>query len=454
SFRSAKELQKCIEILPSGPRWKYVVIETEFHTKHILHLFFRDVIACLQVLLSDPVLTDHVEFCPHKIFTSAKRVHQIYHDWLTGDCAWELQTQLPPGSILLDIILSSNKTHITLIGNCQVHPLLISLANISSSSRNKELNNAYLLLALMLIPKFTSSNPLSTGMLADRLLHQVIDLVVEPLKKAAQYGRMMSDPAGNSKYYFTLLTAYIADTPEAHVLTCVRNNASHVTTMMKSQFGDCFRHLSRTAHLTLLQLHAITTSPSTLPAYFKACKPHLNGVNAPFWQDWALTEPSIVFGPEPLHHVHKMFWDHNFCWAINLLGEAELDFRFLLLQPLTGYHWFSDGVTLLRSPSGRDHRNIQQYIIGIVAGAAPRRCITALCALNDFRYYAQAPRFSEEDITRMQNALKEFHDNKSSIIDNGARTHWQIPKLELLKSVTLSIRLQGAPMQWTTDIHN
>lgn len=312
----------------------------------------------------------------------------------------------------------------------------------------------------MPIPKFTHPNQRLRGMLADRLLHHVISIVIDPLKIAAQYGRMMSDPVGNSKYCFTLLAAYIADVPEARVLSGVRGNASHVTTATKKQFGDSFRHPTRTALATLSELNAIiaTISPSDLLPFFKACHPSLNGVDRPFWGDWALAEPAISFGPEPLHHWWKFSHDHDLQWAVNLVGADELDYRFTLLQPLIGYRRFPEGVTVLKSPTGRDHQNIHRYLIGVIAGAVPRHCLIALRALNDFRHYAQAPSFRDGDIANLDRALKEFHDYKSSIIKAGARggkyviQHWDIPKLELFQSVTTSIRLQGSPMQWTAEV--
>ncbi|KAI6041911.1 hypothetical protein EDC04DRAFT_2601376 [Pisolithus marmoratus] len=342
-------LRKHLEILPSGPQWKFMVIEVDFPIKQPPLLYFCNVIECLQALLSDPTLIGHIKFCPCKIFDSAEKIHQVYHDWLTGDHAWELQiilkerqNLLPPGAMLLGVILLSDKMHMTTF---------------------------------------------------DRLLHHVIDIVIVPLKKAAEYGCMMNNPFRNSKYCFTLLAAYVADTPEACVLSCMCSSTSHVT-MAKS---------------------------NDLPEYFKACKgDHLNGVNAPFWQNWPLTEPYIVFGPEALHHFHKMFWDHDLQWAINLVGTTQLDFRFTLLQPLTSYCQFKEGVSALRSPSGQDHCNIQCYIIGVIAGAVLQECLIAMHALNEFWYHAQASHFEEGDVTRLQSILKEFHDKKASTINTEA----------------------------------
>jgi hypothetical protein len=95
------------------------------------------------------------------------------------------------------------------------------------------------------------------------------------------------------------------------------------------QFGDAFQHEPRTASTTIAQLHAIeaVVDPWNLEAYVQeAAKFSLNGVHWPFWRDWALAEPSKFLTPEPLHHWHKMFWDHNAKWCIHVLGSAEIDF--------------------------------------------------------------------------------------------------------------------------------
>ena len=51
---------------------------------------------------------------------------------------------------------------------------------------------------------------------------------------------------------------------------------------------------------------------------------HHKGVHHPFWHDWPLSDPSENFTPEPLHHWHKMFWDHDAQWCICTVGPAEI----------------------------------------------------------------------------------------------------------------------------------
>jgi hypothetical protein len=113
----------------------------------------------------------------------------------------------------------------------------------------------------------------------------------------------------------------------------------------------------------------------------------------------------------------------------------------------------------LKQVTGREHRDIQRYIVAIITDVVPKGFLIAICSLMDFRYLAQAPEISEQDCIHIDNVLRDFHDHKSSIISAGARTgkggnvidNWFIPKLKLLQSVSSSIRENGVAIQWTAD---
>jgi hypothetical protein len=348
-------------------------------------------------------------------------------------------------------------------GGRQAHPLLISLANILMDFRMKATNHAFLLLALLPIAKFTHKDRKTRGVLENRMIHECLDFILKPLKKAAEVGIMMSDPVGFCRYVFTPLAAYIVDVQEALALSGVAGKTSHVTMASYKKFGDPFQHEPRTASTTLARLHAIeeNVSPWELAKYIKASSvQRLNGVHRPFWRDWPLSEPSTFFTPEPLHHWHKMFWDHDAKWCIHAVGDAEIDYRFTILHPHTGFRQFNEGISRLKQVTGREHREIQRYLVPVIAGAIPKDFLIAIRSLMDFRYLAQAPEISDQICTEMDTALQEFHDHKQAIITAGARVgkgnrvidNWYIPKLELLQSVTSNIRENGAAIQWSADV--
>ncbi|KAF9225585.1 hypothetical protein BS17DRAFT_669419, partial [Gyrodon lividus] len=195
-------------------------------------------------------------------------------------------------------------------------------------------------------------------------------------------------------------------------------------------------------------------------AFFAECEQYcLNGVACPFFMSWSLSNPSQFLTPEALHHWIREFFDHDMKWCLNAVGEDELDFRFSILQSITSYCHFKDGVSKLKQVTGRAQCDMPWYIVALIANAIPPTFIKAICALADFRYISQAPVLDDNNIAKISDAL-EFHDNKAIIISSGAHCgaeskqplkHWQILKLELMQSVAPSVSQAGLPLQWSAD---
>jgi hypothetical protein len=258
------------------------------------------------------------------------------------------------------------------------------------------------------------------------------------------------------------------------MLAGVAGKTSHLTMADYRKFGDPVRQEPRTASTTLAQLAELSTTlhPLDLPVYIPAAKAiRLNGVHLPFWRDWFLqsppgvptqtliADPSRFLTPEPLHHLHKQFWDHDMRWSIRVVGADELDFRFSTLQPIVGFKHFKDGVSALKQVTGRIHRDLERYIIGIIAGKSPTSFVVALRALMDFRYLAQSRLLDSNILSKLSASLELFHKHKQTILDIGARVgkgnkrmdHFQIPKLELMHGVVPSVVESGAVIQWSAD---
>ncbi|KAF9227898.1 hypothetical protein BS17DRAFT_693578 [Gyrodon lividus] len=271
SFRSTKELRTCAEILPCGPQWVCETMQPAYPVKQLLCLFYRNAIDCLQALLSHPLFEPHISFVPWRVWTCAAKICCIYDEWLSGDCTWSIQEALPPGASVLGVVLSSDKTNISVMtGNCMAHPVLISLANIDVRIHSKMSLHAYLLLALIPIAEV-----------------------------------MMSDPVGNLRYCFTPLALWIADMPEQSLLAAIGTKVSLITIAMSKNFGDAHHHPPHTVETTLTAIHAACSqpSPTDYKNFLKAMKSlRLNGVVEPFWATWALSGPSEFLHPEPLHH--------------------------------------------------------------------------------------------------------------------------------------------------------
>ncbi|KAG2058765.1 hypothetical protein BDR06DRAFT_980181 [Suillus hirtellus] len=386
--------------LSMGPSWKCQIIPSLHAMKNLIRLFWRDLVDCLESLFSNPLFHNQLDFIPCHVYKTALQLLCVYSEWLMGDAAWSIQDQLPQGATILGTILSSDKTNITMMTGARVaHPLLLGLANIRMRTHMKLSSKAFVLTALLPILQYLHPNQQMWGMLEDRLIHECLLIILQPLMKAAELGIMMADPVGNIHHCFTLLTAYIVDTPEACMLACVCGKTSPFT------------------------LAFINVDPNDLEAFFATCAEFwLNGVFAPFWKGWRFSDPAIFLTLEALHHWHKQFYDHDLQWC---------------------YFHFSNRISKLKQVMGRVHHDIQCYIIGLIAGAAPCR-------------FSPAP--DNDLLASIDRSLAIFHDNKDVIMTLGARMgtkrvidNWHIPKLELMQSVTTSAHQVSALIQWSVD---
>ena len=199
-------------------------------------------------------------------------------------------------------------------------------------------SDAFLLTMLLPIPKFIHRSRCIHSLLADQLIHESLDIILQPLKDATRFGVMMNNPLGNLWFCFTPLASYIVDTPEGCKLVGVAGKTSPITTASYKQFGDLIQHpLHMKSHM-LKQLQQIKVHPDDPQQYLTMAQRHcLNGVAFPFFQDWVMANPPRFLTLEPLHEWHKKIWDHIICWAINILGAKELDFHFSVLQLAVGY---------------------------------------------------------------------------------------------------------------------
>ncbi|KAF8422163.1 hypothetical protein L210DRAFT_3654221 [Boletus edulis BED1] len=211
----------------------------------------------------------------------------------------------------------------------------------------------------------------------------------------------------------------------------------------------------------MTQLQSLETDPAAVKRYFADCERYrLSGVSHPFFRDWPLSCPSRFLTPKALHHWHRFFWDHELWWCIEALGAGELDFRFSVLPLVTGLHHFSHGVTKLKQVTERTQRDAQQYIVVVLSSFPDTNVIAAIRALMDFHYLVQAPVISSVTHDRIAVVLAEFHQHKQAILDHGLRCglqtnapleHFNIPKLEMMHNVVLSVSNVGSILQWTAN---
>lgn len=373
------------------------------------------------------------------------------------------QRELPRGHTVLGVIGASDKTPLTVgTGNKEMHPVLLSLANIKAGVRMKATSHAFSLAGYLPIPKFQDVAPPVQAALSARVFHIALSIITQGLRTAATTGHAMPDPNGHIRICHPMLASWIADLPEQRLIACVLSNQSPTSLATLDQFGDVVQQPPRTREhtLRLIQEAIRRADPGRLNVYIReAALLGLNGVFNPFWRDWRAADPSLFLTPDALHAWHKFFFDHVIKWCINLLGGAELDRRMAALQRCVGVRHWPNGISKLKQCTGREHRDLEKIIVPIIAGAVSDNVMRAIRSIVEFIFHAQNIYLFEDQKHAMDESWREFHHFKDALIlaggrlgKNGPIPHFNIPKLEGMGRVTYNASQMGAPYQYTSDI--
>ena len=144
---------------------------------------------------------------------------------------------------MLGVIAASDKMLLTIsTGNREMHPVLLSLANIEAGICMKATSHVFALAAYLPIPKFLNVMPPVHAVLSAHVYHICISTIMDGLKLANAHGVVMSDPNGMQRLCHTPLVSWISDLPKQHMIACVLGNQSPISEASSSQFGNSDPH--------------------------------------------------------------------------------------------------------------------------------------------------------------------------------------------------------------------
>jgi hypothetical protein len=369
------------------------------------------------------------------------------------------QESLPAGATIAPVILGYDSTCLTnFSGGKKAWPVMMSIGNIHSEIRNSPSKRAWVLIAYIPIVDFLDDDKIRTT-LQNRVFHQCMEIVLQPLVKYADTSFLMTDSVGATRGIYPILAANICDYPEQCLTTCASYLSSPVTTARYSDLGSDTPFPPRTREWILSQIqHASAEAdPNDVKAYMKAAKERgLNGVHLPFWRHLPKYSPEIAVSPDIMHGLIKCFHDHILQWSLKLVGAEEYDRRLRALQPVIGYKHFKSGIKHLSQMTCREHRELQRTHVTLVAGSPniTPKVLQNVRAYCDFSYLAQYQYHTSDTLQYLEEALQAFHRTKDEYLRLGARKadHLRIPKLYAMLLYSQHIREMGSSSQYSTEI--
>src|ERR1700731_903045 len=297
-------MNKLVDSLPGRPQFKRNEIQV---AGEIFEVYYHDIIECIKSLYGDPEFSGQMAFMPEQHHINQGEVLlRLYHEMHTGKWWWQTQTaieQKTPGATIIPVILSSDKTQITLFHNKMAYPVYLTIGNIPKSIRRKPSQGGHILLAYLPTGKLEHiTNKAARHCTLINLFHTCMHHITKPLQHAGQFGHNMTSGDGTVHQGHPILANFIGDYPEQLLVTCIKSGECPKCPVPHEELGDNLVPGLRDLQEILQELEAFDEQE---PAEWrKTCaNAGIKPVPMPFWKDLPYCHIFRSITPDILHQI-------------------------------------------------------------------------------------------------------------------------------------------------------
>ncbi len=363
----------------------------------------------------------------------------------------------------MPIIISSDKTQVTLFRNKAAYPVYITIGNLPKDIRSKPSQRGQILLGYLPTTKLEHiSNKAARRRTLANLFHACMSAILLPLRRLGVEGMEMATGDGVVRRVYPIFAAYVGDYPEQVLVAGVKTGECPVCPVPRDELGEFtmadsdgedppLRDVSRT-------LAVLATADESPIEFMRACaNAGIKPIYEPFWRHLPYADIYLSITPDVLHQLYQGVVKHLVSWIKAAYDPAELDARCRRMPPNHNVRLFTKGITSLSRLTGREHGDICRILLGLIIdmrlpnGLSSGPLVRAVRALMDFVYLAQYPIHSNESLSAMEDALQRFHDNKDTFIVLGICTDFNLPKLHFLRHYLLFIYRFGTTDNFNTE---
>ncbi|KAK7467674.1 hypothetical protein VKT23_004727 [Stygiomarasmius scandens] len=457
SYKSTHQLDNIIDTeiparRPSFSREEVIIAGEAFD------LYKRDILECIRALYGAPEHARYLCVVPERHYSDRDKTCRIFHDLYTGRWWWDTQIALEaenPGATIVPIILSSDKTQVTLFRNKTAYPVYLTIGNLPKEIRRKPSHQGQILLAYLPTTKLKHiSNKAARRRAVANLFHACMSHLVAPLKDAGIHGTVMQSGDGVKRRCHPILAVYIGDYPEQILVTCGYYGDCPACMAKKDELGiyPCIAAY-RNANKAVDAVELIGTDEWIVACLEQNIKP----VQHPFWEDLPYTDIFRSITPDILHQLYQGVMKHLVSWLTDICGADEMDARVRRLPPNHGIRQFHKGISSLSRVTGTEHKAMCTFLLGVAVDipkltvSQSRTLLTATRALMDFLYLACSPIHTNNTLDGLDEALADFHTNRHIFVDLGVHEHFNLPKLHFLCHYSRAIKLYGTCDNYNTE---
>ncbi|TRM57413.1 hypothetical protein BD626DRAFT_551157 [Schizophyllum amplum] len=249
-----------------------------------------------------------------------------------------------------------------------------------------------------------------------KLFHASLHHILRSVKPAMKVPKIIRYGDGHYRKTMYGIGPYIADYPEQVLLACI----------VQGWCAHCTAHADNLDGPSTRRMHAHTEA--------------LRGAFSPkqLWDDYGVIHDATPFTCEfPYADIHELltsdhlhqcikgtFKDHLVTWLFEYLeivhGKAEaerimadIDRRIAAVPNFPG---------LWRFPQGRDDsKALMKVILPAIKGYVPPQMVRAISSFLEFCYLVRANSIDEDAMTNIQDALEQFHRERTIFEHEGVR---------------------------------
>ncbi|KAH9164725.1 hypothetical protein EDB89DRAFT_2116221 [Lactarius sanguifluus] len=412
SYSSAKELDRIIDALPGQPPFK---CEDFTIGGERLSFYFRNVLQCIRTLFGDPEFVHELAFAPERHYSDPEHTCHVYSEMHTGDWWWAVQTSLKsqqPGATVVPLILSSDKTQLTLFRGKAAYPVYLTIGNIPKATRRKPSCHAQLLISYIPTTKLEGiTNQAACRRALANLFHTCMHKLLAPVTHYSESGIVMMSGDRIWCRCHPVFAVFVGDYPEQTLVTCTYNGRCPKCMVPLDRLGKYTRFPPRSYDKAI---DTFLLADEEVHTFHAACREvGLKPIFHPFWESFLLSNIFISITPDILHQLLQGVAKHLMTWLRRAFEPVTIDARCRSLPPNHHITTFTKGIS------------------------APLWLVRTL------------PSQTTDTLRRLEDSLASFHSNKSIFVDLGIRDHFNIPKVHSLIHYSSSITLFG-----TTDNYN
>lgn len=214
------------------------------------------------------------------------------------------QAQLRDGATIVPVIISSDKTQLTLFRNKTAYPVYLTIGNIPKEIRRKPSRRAQILLAYLPTTRLQNiSSPTSRRRALGNLFHACMTRILAPLKDAGVHGINMATGDGNVHRTHPIFATFVGDYPEQILVTCLKNGDCPTCPIPPEDLGSGNIEAPRDLALILKALDAVDSHPTE---FARAClDAGIKPIFHPFWEDLPYVNIYRSITPDILHQLYQ-----------------------------------------------------------------------------------------------------------------------------------------------------